>query len=256
MKNFPNALLLFVVFCVCSLGTSAQIVNMEVQRDASDTTGWSGGTDLGFSFFKYVISGYTVYNETRVQYQTKKHLFLLKGAIDYTNFNNIAYSNSGYVHLRHNLKLSKRWRIEEFVQAQYNPIMGLTTRLLAGAGPRMKLIGKPKLEAYIAALPMYEYLETNFLPYVHEKENTVRVSTYLNFTFAINELLSLIHTTYYQPMVTDFQDYKINSDNSLRINIGKKTSIDIGFHYTYNSRIIPYFPMSTYYMTDAFRYYF
>lgn len=197
----------------------AQIVNIESQRIHTDSTGWAGSAETSFHMYKNNYVLYDVNATVHLQYKTPKSLYLLLTnldfiSVDYPSMEDQPFENAGFAHIRYNYKIRDRFVWEAFVQAQYNKPMGLDYRFLAGTGPRFKIAGKDKFRLYVAADYMFEK-EQN--PGIENPFNNQRMSSYISFTFAPSKSFTLVHTTYYQPLITDFSDYKISSNTSLKI---------------------------------------
>lgn len=221
MRSYLIALL---VCASISIRVNAQVINIEAQRIKTDTTGWAGSAEADFSIYK---NNYVLYNfgsDIHVQFKTKRSLFLLLNnvsfvSVDYPNAEDTPFENAGFQHFRYNYKITDRFVWEAFVQGQYNEPLGITWRFLAGTGPRYKIIGAEEFRLYVAALYMYEK-EQN--PEYDAPLDTHRMSSYVSFTVAPNDNFSLVSTTYYQPALSDFSDYRISSTTNLKIYLSER----------------------------------
>ncbi len=156
--------------------------------------------------------------------------------------------NNTYLHLRYNRKLTKRIIWEAFTQVQSNKHRGYELRWLLGTGPRFRIHSTEKLALNSGVLYMYEYeVENNREAFLHEH----RISSYLSFELELAEKLSLIHTSYYQPKINFFKDYRIQTQTNLKFKFTKK----ISFLLTYNLLYDEYPPKNVkhsnhYYLTE------
>ena len=66
------------LFCVANMSL-AQVVNIEAKRLKTDTIGWKGSADLGFSMGKQKETFFMMSANAHVQYKSKKHLYLRFG---------------------------------------------------------------------------------------------------------------------------------------------------------------------------------
>jgi hypothetical protein len=90
---------------------------------------------------------------------------------------------------------------------------------------------------------MYEYEEddTTENPY----HNDIRSSSYVTFTLVPKkEVISIVSTTYYQPLYNDLNDFRILTQESLVFNVSKKFIIEPKFSYLYDNRPVSGVPKS------------
>lgn len=230
MKNlfFLQAFFFLVAY------TNAQVVNIESQRFRTDTVGWKGSANIGFSMGKQKEKYFIVNSTAHVQYKSKKHLYLLLGNYELLKSQTSKIANAGFLHFRHNYKLKKDWiRWESFTQAQFNRVNGLKVRFLLGSGPRFKALDLEKYKIYIGTLYMYEHEQSidNL-----SRNNECRFSGYVSFSFYPTENLEFISTTYYQPNVAQNKDYRIATENSILLKILKNLSFAMNFRLNYDTR--------------------
>ena len=145
-------ILLLLVFT----SLSAQVVNIESQRYVTDTIGWAGEYNLGFTFGKQKDKYFAFFNSAHVQYKNKKNLYLILGNLDILKSGKNKVINSGFFHFRYNYKIRKWLRWEAFSQVQYNKLTGLRMRFLLGTGQRFKLVEVNKFKSYLGTWYMWE----------------------------------------------------------------------------------------------------
>ncbi len=198
----------------------SQVVNIENKRFLNDTNGWVGRVDFGFNLTQNTQQIITFNNSVRVQYQKNKSRFLVLNDLNFIQAAGKDFVNTGFQHFRYSYKVKERITAESFVQTQYNPILRLNLRFLIGAGPRFKLFKKEKFKLYVATLYMYEYEEIlNAIPNYDQ-----RLSSYMTFAWSISKQIEWTSTTFYQPNIQNFSDYRIAHDGALEIGIGKHFS--------------------------------
>ncbi len=66
-----------------------------------------------------------------------------------------------------------------------------------------------------------------------------RGSTYLSFSLYPTETLSIISTSYYQPRLDKFNDYRFSSNTSILFEIYKNLAFKTNFNFNYDA-----FPVS------------
>ncbi len=221
-------ILLFITF-----NSFSQIVNIERERYQTDTVGWKGNFDLGFSVGKQKKTYYILSSSAHLQYKSKKHLYLLIGGINFLKTKDEDLNNAGFLHFRYNYKLKKNWiRWEAFTQVQFNKVNGIRTRFLIGTGPRFKLVNVQKFRTYLGTLYMYEH-EVNKNKTM--KLNEFRFSGYLSFSFQPIKQFEFISTTYYQPNIAKNNDFRISTDNAINIRLPKHFTFGITYLLNYDS---------------------
>lgn len=227
-------IVLFVfIFCCSILTLNAQIVNIESQRFVTDTTGWKGAFNLGFTFGKQAEKYFSFSNALHIQYKSPKHLYLFMGNVDLIKSSKENIVNSGFFHFRHNYKIKDWLRWESFTQVQYNKINGIRLRFLLGTGPRFKALQFEKFKMYIGTLYMLEY-EVN----TDKTQKLVqgRFSGYLSFSLRPIKAVEIISTTYYQPRIDQTKDYRISTENALDFKITKILTFGLNFGLNYDTR--------------------
>ena len=92
---------------------SGQIVNIEQARIRTDTTGWTGHTDLNFQTIKYEETLYNIGLKGSAQWKNANNLWLLLGDVSYAASTKEKFNNSGLLHLRYNRKITSiiKWSL-------------------------------------------------------------------------------------------------------------------------------------------------
>jgi len=212
---------------------AGQIVNVERQRIVSDSAGWFGQAGFSFAGAKNTKSIVSLGLNSLVEYKSKnaKDLWLLIADISFIQGEGEQFSNAGFGHLRYNRKLSDAVRWEVFSQLQYNSLVKINRRILGGMGPRFKLTPYENAKFYFGVAYMFEYEEV-VDPEVIERNH--RASSYLSFSLTPEEQVSFTSTFYAQPLLRDFKDYRLASENSLTLGITEKLSLSINFRYLFD----------------------
>ena len=230
-----------------TLSVKSQVVNVESKRMRSDTTGWSGKLDATYDIVKNTEYIFNLGLVSQLQYKSKKFLTFILADYRLVKAAGTQYINTGYVHLRYDQKIMTALTWEYFVQGQFNQVLDVGFRGLAGTGPRFKLYDTDFLRIYAASLYMYEYEENNNKTIFRRNH---RSSSYLTFTIDFDRF-EVVHTTYYQPKYTDLKDYRIASQTALKIKIFQKLSFTTTFNYRYESVPFPDIPKSTFSLTNG-----
>lgn len=210
---------------------NGQIINIEGKRFLNDSNGFVGKTELNYNLTqnvqKFSILGVNIH----AQYKRTKHRFLAISDLAFIKSGNQDYTNSGYQHLRYNYKVAKLITIETFIQAQYNRVLKLDRRYLAGCGPRFRLVKSPHFRLYAATIYMYEYQSQNF-DSIHQFNHRGSVYFSLNFDY---HKVDFVSTCFYQPNLFNFNDFRIANDASLEIELSKKLDFKTGLNLLYDT---------------------
>lgn len=221
-----------VVFLLCGK-TQAQIVNIEDERIKTDTSGWGGKAKLSLSYQKTDVDFFKSDVYAHIQFKTAKSLYLLLlKEHSLSKGDGKEFANASTQHLRYNYKITRLLTAEAFVQGQFNKVLHVGFRFLTGAGPRLSLITTNTFRLYAGCLYMYEIesLTDNSLNYNH------RLSNYISLTLKPNNIIRLVHTTYYQPRIDCFDDFRLFSQSSLKVAVSKRFSLSFDYKLYYDSQ--------------------
>jgi hypothetical protein len=230
---------------------ASQIVNIERARMVSDSTGWLGNAGIAVSVNKNKESVFSTDLDVQIQYKSKKSLYLalfnygfLKGGgkklIDYT-----------FLHFRYNYKISKLLRWEAFVQIQNNVVSRIKSRYLLGSGPRFKLLSNKTFHLYAASLLMYEQEQELVVTKLHQD---LRSSNYISFSIFPHPSMEITSTSFFQPLIKKFSDYRILNQVSIKVKSGKHVGIKINWSYLNDKFPAAGIPSVNYTLTTGFDY--
>lgn len=225
----------------------AQIVNIEERRitGTNDTTKWYGFVRFGATLSK-VKDDILQFNSTgQVQYKNKKTLSLLLLDARLLRAGDQDFNRSGFAHFRYNRDLTDPLKLEAFAQAQFNKLLLIESRTLAGSGLRYRLLksknGKHRIYSGLAML-----FERNvFLENLGEQE-WWRLSSYVSMTFRPWEGVKLVSTTYFQPQIDRWENYRMSTEWRLDMPLGKKLSFYTDFSLSIDQSLPDDAPTSVY----------
>ncbi len=227
-------LILFVIGF--STNNYAQLVNIETQRVQSDSIRRITAIDLLYNYQNNNNEELSLINfSVTHQYKTKnlKNYFLFIGNIDYSLANGEELSNSGLIHLRYNRKLNKKFRLEAFIQCQYNKILGIESRNLIGIGPRYKINKSTKTVFYVGSILMQEFERTTENIKIISYQ---RLSNYLSLSIKNSaKTLELTSLIYFQPNINHWADYRLSSQTAIGFNINSKLQFINSLNYGFDS---------------------
>ena len=228
-----NCLLILLFLGIALSASNAQIINMESKRISTDTTGFSGKMGVSLAASRFTQSFVSADVSGQIQYKTTKNLYLLVGDFQLVNAGGESFNNSGYGHFRYNRKFNDVIRGELFSQIQYNSVTKISRRVLNGIGLRFKLSPHENAKIYWGFAYMNEYEELSD-PKIINKDH--RLSSYFTFTLLPVENISFRNTTYVQPKIDDFNDYRLANSTLLNFGITKNLRFTTVFSFLYDSR--------------------
>ena len=101
-----------------------------------------------------------------------------------------------------------------------------------GAGPRFKLTMSEKYKLYLGTLIMYEHEELS--DNITQIQRNFRGSAYFSFSLYPSDNVSLVSTTYYQPLLNQISDYRISSQSSLVVGLVKNFALNTSYTFMYD----------------------
>jgi putative salt-induced outer membrane protein YdiY len=211
----------------------AQVINTEQKRAFQKEDGWVGSADLGFGLTQNVRTILQVNSRITAQYHKKKSTLLLLNDLSLLKVDSNSIQNSGFQHVRYNYQVRKFLIPEAFVQAQYNQVWKLDSRLLVGAGPRIALLQNDSNRVFMGFLVMYEREKVNN---VQQLNRDLRMSNYISMAFGLNKKVTFESITYFQPLFRSFRDLRVSSESSLRLAITKHMAFKTSFMLNFDSR--------------------
>jgi hypothetical protein len=222
---------LIIFYIIISIDVFTQIVNIENRRIYDDTTGLSGNFDASFSYIENKEYIYNLKLNSRLQYKTKKHYLLFLSDFFYSGGRTV-YANSGLGHLRYAYRIANStWKWESYSQIQYNQLLNQKVRAILGTGIRNKIIEKDKLKIFFGSSVFFEHEE---IQPNNEYNNDFRWSNYLSWFIPIKKI-SFTGTTYYQPMIGDFHDYRFSGQYAINSIISRKFRLKMEYFIFFDS---------------------
>jgi hypothetical protein len=251
MRIFFKTFFLFFVFT----SSYSQVINVETLRRVTDSAKWTGSLSLDISLIKNKNSIFKVANKAHIQYNNKKDLWLFVNDLKFEKLEGNSFVNKGTQHFRYNRKVSEYIKMEAFLQAQYDAISEIDFRGLAGLGPRFKLYANDNYRFYLGTLVMYEYEKASNI--IEDRvQKDFRGSAYASFSLYPTDYLSIISTSYYQPKLKAFKDYRLSTDTSMLFKILETLAFKTTFTYSFDAFPVATIPKTQYELTNGFLYVF
>jgi len=139
---------------------------------------------------------------------------------------------------RYNRFFSERVIGELYAQTEFNEFLLLDLRLLGGLGPRFVLFEEEAGAGYFGASYMAEYESLSDDDISTDEEADVlahRLSSYLTFRVTLPGGVEVTSTTYYQPRLTDWFDFRIFNDSALTVALNDWLQWSLGFTLRHDS---------------------
>lgn len=237
----------FLFFLLTAAHTSGQIVNIEEQRitGTKDTVRWYGHLRGSAALVKVQQQSLQLQSQVKIQYKHDPHMALLLLNLNLLRAGNQDFARQAFAHLRYNYKLSETGTWEAFAQVQTSPIQLLRQRNLLGTGPRWRLFksadGRQRI--YLGSAWLWE--ENSFLE-PNGQQSWHRSSNYISMTFRPGTQVTLIGTTYWQPVWGMIRNYRFSTDWLLRVDLSKRLALTIDFEYSVDKNLPPGAPAETY----------
>ena len=215
------------------------IVNIESLRVGEPPPGYSGALNLS-------VDGESG-NTDKLGVNAGGRLQWHGGAV--TNFAILRYAygeTSGvqdtdklFSHARHIRRITDKTAHEEFIQGERNTFNRLTFRGLIGGGLRFKLAETPDIKSLHLGLGGFfsrEILEDRAGLTDGGGKNTWRFNTYLSYVHRLNHSVRVLSTTYYQPAVDDFSDYRLLEEAALSVKMTDSLDLKLSLDLTRDSK--------------------
>lgn len=238
-----------------SFTSFAQIVNVEGSRLDESKQGWQGLADLSFYAVKNTNTLYQLNNKLRLQYVASRHRWLMLNDINLSVSNELKFEQNAFQHLRYGLMLDSAYVLECFGQHQYDRIQLIKRRVLLGGGLRIRFLERGLINSYYGFTYMLEYEDE--LVTLNRNLHS-RLSTYVNIKLTIKEWLKFLSTSYYQPRLSYFGDFRLSTNNTLEFKINGNLSILTKYVLIFDSSPVddPSVPKINMKLTNGFSYKF
>lgn len=231
MKN------LFLVFIILFSNVSYGQVNIESVRDTAkkDKPFW-GEVKGGLEIQKGNVNVFSYDLDILTHFQKENHHIFLQGKTSRGKQNDKAFKNSSFSHLRWTWMTWKFLGPELFTQLQHDEFKSLKIRQLNGFGLRSEFFHYENFVLSLGSGLMSDYEKITS----GKSSLNLRSTSYLSLlkTFEKNKKNLILLTLYYQPLITNANDYRVNLEANVRsILISSwNISIDNSINYLYDTR--------------------
>ncbi len=207
---------------------------------------YTGGGDSTLFALAFSYNG-TKGNSNTDQFSISPNISLIRKKNDYMLFggyavlsrSNTKILNAGYVHLRHNYKITDRIKTFEFYQLQFNEILLLKKREVFGAGLRYSFLKKDSLNLDIGLGVMREVEILNkktLLPDEISETKYYRATCVSTLNWMAGKTVRINNVMYYQPYLKDLSDYRLLNDFNLLVSLTKHFKLVTSVTARYDSK--------------------
>lgn len=249
--------LLYLLFSLLVLQSKAQVLNLDRENGQdSIRKPFSISLACSFSSDKQRNNFLEFSNSLELSYKLRNnYVFILLNQSDQAFNGKTSIQNDGFFQVRFRDHDTRFIAPDVFAQYQWNGILGLENRSLAGINARMRLIEKDRTDLYASVGEFYEIENWNpALPgfnYTVENPGTVyrelfRLNVVAKFAYKINDRIDFSCINYVQfPMNGHFIQPRWFFDSNLYLEISKHWSVLL--HYDHNYDAYRALPIDEYY---------
>src|SRR5690606_18211911 len=218
---------------------SAQLVNIEAKRMQTDSVRFALNGDFSFNHTNndgQQMNQIDAAITTQLKSKDLRKIWFFLGNYRLIDTGAENLQNAWFLHGRFNYKFEQfpAWRIESFIQGQFNQLLVVQQRNLIGAGLRVKWMDKENFTGYAGNSYMYEI---EYSDRAGTTNYNHRNSTYLTLSYAAESLkFSVADTVYYQPLYSNLSDYRILEQFRLDIPLSSWFRVFTIYNYYFDSK--------------------
>lgn len=222
---------------LCGPLSAHAIVSMEDIHLGKPPAGFNGSFDLDLSDESGNTEQKGAAVGLKLQWSKDRVIDFILMNYEYGEATGVKNKNKGFAHFRHIIQRDDQLAVEAFSQASSNEFTNLTLRALLGGGLRLTLGEINDKKAFLLGLgAFYEYEKIDTIyPDESETTDTIRGNTYLVIKYHFNDFVSLVSSSYYQPSLNDFSDFRLIEDFSLVSKLNDSLSLKVGLDIAHDS---------------------
>jgi putative salt-induced outer membrane protein YdiY len=246
MDLFLHRLMPCWVLCV-GLGMpwvcSAQIVNVFSGLPFTPAQGWGAGADAAVSWRTGNSDALSVGTGGQVFLQKGSHLGYVTARYRVVSQLGRKSVNQTYEHVRYRYSFTPKLALESYLQHEWDVRLLLDVRMLAGAGLRWVCVDHVGWGVALGAGYLFEYEALQQPSPGEGTHNThTRVSSYAQFSYALDERIRLQNVLFVQPRITPGRfesavgDVLLMNEASVTVKITRTLNMKTTFMLRYDSR--------------------
>ena len=208
-------------------------VNIESFRNNAKDSGFFGEVKSNIQYQKGNVDTQVYEINKNLHYKKNKNHILLKSSYTKGYQSKKSFKNSAFAHFRYTVMCHDFLGYEIFTQTQFDEFRDLTLRQLNGGGIRLEKVSENKklLKMSLGLGLMSDHEQLSY-----ETTTKARVTSYLTITksFSKNNSSFISVVTYYQPLMFNHKDYRVNSEITIRSSIIENKAYNIGIDTSLN----------------------
>ncbi|MEM7396321.1 MAG: DUF481 domain-containing protein, partial [Verrucomicrobiota bacterium] len=224
MSTFKTAVVLAGLAC-CSQGAWGEIANIEDQLLVATSDGLRGNLTGGISGSDGNTDSLILSVSGKLGYKKGVNDFFLYAQEVYQEIESTAIADKTLVHGRYTRSVNNKLAGELYSQWERDDIILLKSRFIHGAGLRYNWLTEENKWISHFGLGAYYFDEDHEEPVVtgttiefeEVDDDGVRFNAYATLTWKVNDQVTLHDTLYYQPLVDDFDDYRLLNTFNLAV---------------------------------------
>ncbi len=243
-----NSIKLFFILLnlIFITGMNAQVLNVD-RENGQDSIKKKVMASVAFSFSsdKQKNDYIEFSNKNEFDYFLKNnYLFLLINEADISYSGTKAIENNGYAQLRFRDNDTRKIAPDAYCQFQWNGILGMERRSLAGINARFLCVEKNKSDLYFSAGTFYEIEKWNsgLSSYNYQTDKKIvvnremfRLNLVVKSAFKIGSKIDFVETSYLQfPMNSNFLKPRWTFDSNLYFEITKHVNFLIHYDHSFD----------------------
>ncbi len=206
-----------------------QVVNIESDR-GGDKQGLHGSNEAGISLQRGNVNVFQYHLSLRADFIKGLHHTIAISSLAYGENDGEEFQDQSYGHFRWTAMWWNHVGTEVFTQVQTAEFQLLTLRQLTGCGLRFTMF-KDHLALGIGGMSDYEKIST-----LEDGNLAMRATSYIRIGKEWENKVKGQLITYFQPLFTDPDDYRILTTGSLEFALDKVFSIVNELNYAYDTR--------------------
>ncbi len=244
--------LIFITLYFITLQSIAQVLNVdrEIEIDSLPKK-WKGYIDLSASSDKQQNNVLDISNQIEVnRFLANNYVCIASTATDIILNGKQVIQNDGYIQLRYRDNDSRKISNESYIQYQWNGLLGMDYRRIAGTNARFKLREKAHSDLYAGLGVFYEMERWNWSgvePLLVPTDattidrNIFRINQYVKYAVQLNDIVDVSAISYLQfPVTNQYLNPRWFLDINTHVKISKRTNFTIHWDQTYdNNRVVP-----------------
>ncbi len=238
MKASLIKIAVFLFFPLLWPLTAQAIVNIEGVRHINEKDGFSGELEISVGGSSGNTEKLSTNIGTRIQVREGKQTDFLILRYAYGESQGKRDTDRSFLHVRRVFQFSA-WRAQElFVQAARDEFSRLSFRGLIGAGERYTLNESLESQAYFGAGAFYltERIEARKGTTDGGDDHFWRFNIYFTYTHQIDEQVYFLTSTYYQPVVDAFSDYRLREELTMSVKISGQFRLKVSLNIAHDSQ--------------------